>query len=147
MKFITLHLSDIHFRAVGDPIIKRATSLARAAISKAPDAKACIVVISGDIANTGDPTEYAVAWSFFQDIQRELLTAFPKVQFIAVPGNHDCNLKKQTDTRIFLLDSLAKFFAAPLNPTGENRSEEHTSELQSHSDIVCRLLLEKKKTK
>src|SRR5437588_4567139 len=27
----------------------------------------------------------------------------------------------------------------------ECRSEEHTSELQSHSDIVCRLLLEKKK--
>src|SRR5437588_6688213 len=27
-----------------------------------------------------------------------------------------------------------------------NRSEEHTSELQSHSDLVCRLLLEKKKT-
>src|SRR5260221_8024026 len=26
------------------------------------------------------------------------------------------------------------------------RSEEHTSELQSHSDIVCRLLLEKKNT-
>src|SRR5260221_8766685 len=26
-----------------------------------------------------------------------------------------------------------------------NRSEEHTSELQSHSDLVCRLLLEKKK--
>src|SRR5436190_23898277 len=27
------------------------------------------------------------------------------------------------------------------------RSEEHTSELQSHSDLVCRLLLEKKKKK
>src|SRR5437773_6897675 len=27
------------------------------------------------------------------------------------------------------------------------RSEEHTSELQSHHDLVCRLLLEKKKTK
>src|SRR5947207_12419692 len=27
----------------------------------------------------------------------------------------------------------------------EKRSEEHTSELQSHSDLVCRLLLEKKK--
>src|SRR5260221_8567011 len=26
------------------------------------------------------------------------------------------------------------------------RSEEHTSELQSHSDLVCRLLLEKKKS-
>src|SRR5438034_6410248 len=29
----------------------------------------------------------------------------------------------------------------------ESRSEEHTSELQSHSDLVCRLLLEKKKKK
>src|SRR5215218_7504088 len=30
---------------------------------------------------------------------------------------------------------------------GLQRSEEHTSELQSHSDLVCRLLLEKKKTR
>src|SRR2546428_3090230 len=30
---------------------------------------------------------------------------------------------------------------------GRRRSEEHTSELQSRSDIVCRLLLEKKKTR
>src|SRR5436190_4645160 len=30
---------------------------------------------------------------------------------------------------------------------GATRSEEHTSELQSHSDLVCRLLLEKKKKK
>src|SRR5260221_8835393 len=29
--------------------------------------------------------------------------------------------------------------------TAVSRSEEHTSELQSHSDLVCRLLLEKKK--
>src|SRR5947207_10640338 len=29
--------------------------------------------------------------------------------------------------------------------TANERSEEHTSELQSHSDLVCRLLLEKKK--
>jgi len=28
---------------------------------------------------------------------------------------------------------------------GDQRSEEHTSELQSHHDLVCRLLLEKKK--
>src|SRR5436190_11888188 len=32
----------------------------------------------------------------------------------------------------------------PLQPH-RHRSEEHTSELQSHSDLVCRLLLEKKK--
>src|SRR5260221_8623299 len=33
----------------------------------------------------------------------------------------------------------------PLVVTLRKRSEEHTSELQSHSDLVCRLLLEKKK--
>src|SRR5438132_7031854 len=33
------------------------------------------------------------------------------------------------------------------NHVEPGRSEEHTSELQSHSDLVCRLLLEKKKKK
>src|SRR5260370_26393269 len=32
-----------------------------------------------------------------------------------------------------------------LSPTNGPRSEEHTSELQSHLNLVCRLLLEKKK--
>src|SRR5947207_6452572 len=52
-------------------------------------------------------------------------------------------------------------YTLPVNPDGtyralsrakvapgrcrQGRSEEHTSELQSHSDLVCRLLLEKKK--
>src|SRR4051812_49994308 len=35
--------------------------------------------------------------------------------------------------------------ANPLRPMVVERSEEHTSELQSHVNIVCRLLLEKKK--
>src|SRR5437868_11920772 len=34
-----------------------------------------------------------------------------------------------------------------LRSSGETRSEEHTSELQSRFDLVCRLLLEKKKKK
>src|SRR5947207_10554199 len=41
-------------------------------------------------------------------------------------------------------DSVAVIHNAGLCTT---RSEEHTSELQSHSDLVCRLLLEKKKIK
>src|SRR5438034_11386230 len=36
------------------------------------------------------------------------------------------------------------FFRAQLREEDHVRSEEHTSELQSHSDLVCRLLLEKK---
>src|SRR6266540_1508688 len=38
-------------------------------------------------------------------------------------------------------------FASRPSPRRTDRSEEHTSELQSHHDLVCRLLLEKKKKK
>src|SRR5438034_7028836 len=44
---------------------------------------------------------------------------------------HGCNSVIATKTALKLADYV--------------RSEEHTSELQSHSDLVCRLLLEKKK--
>src|SRR5258708_21478473 len=44
-----------------------------------------------------------------------------------------------------LVVTLAKPGFTPV-PTNATRSEEHTSELQSPDHIVCRLLLEKKKT-
>src|SRR5438034_5921465 len=42
-------------------------------------------------------------------------------------------------------DHLCHEVYEELDRTFVTRSEEHTSELQSHSDLVCRLLLEKKK--
>src|SRR6202022_4840055 len=42
---------------------------------------------------------------------------------------------------------IAACQADAASPPGSRRSEEHTSELQSHSDLVCRLLLEKKQHK
>src|SRR5260370_7002725 len=42
------------------------------------------------------------------------------------------------------MDSLTGQGSSPFAIT--SRSEEHTSELQSHLNLVCRLLLEKKKT-
>src|SRR5699024_11586741 len=48
------------------------------------------------------------------------------------------------ETRIAILNKKAK--AEALDIPNEIRSEEHTSELQSRFDLVCRLLLEKKKT-
>src|SRR2546427_6347964 len=42
----------------------------------------------------------------------------------------------------YLIDKMSP---GPLKRKLEQRSEEHTSELQSQSNLVCRLLLEKKK--
>src|SRR5438034_3892855 len=46
-----------------------------------------------------------------------------------------------------LVEELARTTTRAQQVWQEARSEEHTSELQSHSDLVCRLLLEKKKKK
>src|SRR5438034_3683720 len=51
-------------------------------------------------------------------------------------------------TAVFLHDperDVLRLFVLESSLSTSYRSEEHTSELQSHSDLVCRLLLEKKK--
>src|SRR5947207_14091810 len=44
-----------------------------------------------------------------------------------------------------VVGGMAVYYAGGIASAAVERSEEHTSELQSHSDLVCRLLLEKKK--
>src|SRR5437588_4160313 len=68
-------------------------------------------------------------------------------------GNPWLNLGQgQTALTALLTQPEAFFTVINTNDAGAGslrqaiRSEEHTSELQSHSDLVCRLLLEKKKT-
>src|SRR2546426_4643824 len=47
--------------------------------------------------------------------------------------------------KIFLAVTITLLLAPSANAQGSPRSEEHTSELQSPCNLVCRLLLEKKK--
>src|SRR5260370_6570296 len=62
---------------------------------------------------------------------RKLLAGFPS-RSVPTPGLFDLRLASPMMTRPSSLSA---------------RSEEHTSELQSHLNLVCRLLLEKKKKK
>src|SRR5206468_8589616 len=57
------------------------------------------------------------------------------------PGNHPGFACAQPGLR----NPTHLAYRSPSRPSG--RSEEHTSELQSRSDLVCRLLLEKKNKK
>ena len=54
-------------------------------------------------------------------------------------------LSRRPDIRRLFLVGSCPSEVIKLDLTRAARSEEHTSELQSHSDLVCRLLLEKKK--
>src|SRR5438132_9787953 len=62
---------------------------------------------------------------------------------------HALHLPRRFDTQNASIQFmiLHSVIFAWLRCISQNRSEEHTSELQSHSDLVCRLLLEKKKKK
>src|SRR5699024_11845236 len=55
------------------------------------------------------------------------------------------NLQKRVDSAIALFGDREAGGIVLLHKFDDYRSEEHTSELQSRFDLVCRLLLEKKK--
>src|SRR5437773_7855660 len=65
-------------------------------------------------------------------------TLFRSVVGIAIASRRRCRRPGRLPEPSFLLVPPS---------AGGLRSEEHTSELQSHHDLVCRLLLEKKKKK
>src|SRR5260221_5961233 len=78
-------------------------------------------------------------------------TLFPYTTLFRSPQSHLVR-KKGTPTMggflILLALTISTLLWAEMVSASRirNRSEEHTSELQSHSDLVCRLLLEKKKS-
>src|SRR5437868_10484334 len=70
--------------------------------------------------------------------------------FFCIVDLHSITVDYDPDElRAATIDLAAMLFATGLDPerstTFAQRSEEHTSELQSRFDLVCRLLLEKKK--
>src|SRR5437588_6707610 len=80
---------------------------------------------------------------FFLMIRRPpTSTLFPYTTLFRSPGPNDRGL-----SRHHILNQVEASLARLRTDRLElYRSEEHTSELQSHSDLVCRLLLEKKKS-
>src|SRR2546430_12836444 len=76
------------------------------------------------------------------DVENVAGSCLRQHQSVAGCARHDV---EECERPVVLVDFVAWELAAQ-NP-GENRSEEHTSELQPQSNLVCRLLLEKKKTK
>src|SRR5690349_22116326 len=75
-------------------------------------------------------------------------TLFPYTTlFRSVAHLHERHGVLHTVVVLYVLPGAAvgEDLAVVLGPEAGDRSEEHTSELQSRRDLVCRLLLEKKK--
>src|SRR2546430_13237949 len=85
----------------------------------------------------GFPIALILAWAY--DVTPQGVRATPTT---SAPGTHRRrNLTMLIATGV-VVSAAAGFFLLPR----VSRSEEHTSELQSQSNLVCRLLLEQKNT-
>src|SRR2546430_8748348 len=95
----------------------------------------------------------AVVGKFFDRIHRSLVPSFPPGFFGSDPtfavGTAGWTRLGARGRAVKMDRIRANVVGASANKIGWlpiRRSEEHTSELQSQSNLVCRLLLEKKKT-
>jgi predicted MPP superfamily phosphohydrolase len=119
MRILIVQISDIHLKAPAGAVGDRAAKVARAVVAKVPKVDACYLVLTGDVASTGDPAQYSTARQIIERIKEGLLEAgIASVNVLAIPGNHDLNLGTEKDTRRFLLDSLDKYLAAKVDFDG-----------------------------
>ena len=103
-----LHLSDIHIRATDNPVTSRIDALAAAIRAEAPPLEACFILISGDIAFSGLAVEYSIAYAFLSSLKTRLISDHPtaSIEYLLVPGNHDCNFAPPTDLRNLAIANL-----------------------------------------
>src|SRR2546427_6443659 len=86
-----------------------------------------------------------LAFSTSTERLREVFAAAGQVESAAVVTDRDTGRSRGFGFVEMATAEEADQAIAQFN--GKDRSEEHTSELQSQSNLVCRLLLEKKKKK
>ncbi len=107
MSFSIIHLSDIHIKDESDVILTRQNELERACTSSLTSNGVVVIVVSGDIAFSGDPKQYALA----KKLLTELATYISEqkqsdVKIVCAPGNHDCVLVPESSIRKTLIDSV-----------------------------------------
>lgn len=108
MTIAILHLSDIHICSAEDSILDRAEAIARPLFRHLPTASTVVVVLSGDIAQSGQASEYQMAKQMLlaikEAIKREQSDVI--IHFVIAPGNHDCDFLKRLPVREVVLQSI-----------------------------------------
>lgn len=107
MTAVFLHLSDIHIKTPRDPILHRGCDIGRCAYPFLTEASHLFIIVSGDIAFSGQVDQYQLASKFLTEISDtiRLETQIP-IAFVICPGNHDCNFSLDTGARKMLLKGM-----------------------------------------
>lgn len=107
MTAVLLHLSDIHIKTTNDPILKRGENIAACVFPSLPSASHLFIVVSGDVAFSGEENQYALATDFLTSVRASIQKerSIP-VTFVIVPGNHDCDFNQDSGARRMLVKSI-----------------------------------------
>src|SRR5690625_5182331 len=118
-----------------------AATMLGAATAQANDPEACRIVRFSDVGWTDITATTATA-----AVVLEGLGYRPTIQVLSVPVTYASLANADIDVFLGNWMPTMEGDIAPYREAGSvERSEEHTSELQSRGHLVCRLLLEKKK--
>src|SRR5690349_11514631 len=107
------------------------------------DAQRALNIMSREIANTGfNMTGNGIVAADSGANGLRIRSNLNRYDTSASAASRDSIIDENEDIKYFINEADATKYLARYDPNG--RSEEHTSELQSRRDIVCRLLLEQK---
>ncbi|WP_165676699.1 STAND family AAA ATPase [Metapseudomonas otitidis] len=107
MKLGILHLSDIHFRTPNDPALKFGSTIAKSCYKVGHETEKFIIIVTGDIAFSGKKEEYDYAKKLLLEIRNALETELrQEIDIFAAPGNHDCSLLPEDETRSLVIEKV-----------------------------------------
>ncbi|MCC6997747.1 MAG: metallophosphoesterase [Deltaproteobacteria bacterium] len=112
MQVLLVHLSDIHIKHAGDSVLSRAEQIARAALSIDRSVSYCVLLVTGDIAFSGESAQYEEAYKLLTGIRTQLAKMLDQpeihIDIVVLAGNHDCDFHQPNPVRSIVLESLKK---------------------------------------
>ncbi|MGN7873625.1 STAND family AAA ATPase [Roseateles sp. 22389] len=105
---LLIQISDIHFQEPTDAVLKRTAEIAAAVQPLLPLATRVVLIITGDIAQSGKSAEYNLATGFIHTIAADIESRHGKPpDIITVPGNHDADFESpRARIRTLVLNTL-----------------------------------------
>lgn len=109
MTLAILHLSDIHIKEATDAILNRSKEIAACLNSYLPSATTLVILISGDIAQAGQSSEYDIAAKFVSELKSSILLEKKlPIEVLVSPGNHDCDFSGDQEARQAIISAIPK---------------------------------------
>jgi hypothetical protein len=100
-KISLVHISDLHVHDDKDRVLHYLSLLPTALSTEISSSEQIVVIVSGDLAFSGSPKEYAELGVAFDDLAAQFQrSSANRVSWVLAPGNHDGSFKNSSRNRL-----------------------------------------------